>query len=77
MKKYKTKEGDVVQGATASQIVNQMRDGGFFTKKESQTEYMKGFAERYRQLSGKTIEYDTPEKFVESLLKAGYLEALD
>lgn len=77
MKKYKTKDGDVVQGATASQVVNQMRNTGFFTADESQAEFMRGFAERYRQVSGNTIRHSSPEKFIESLLQTGYLKYLD
>lgn len=71
--KYKTNEGEIVEGNSPIEIVRALRDGGRFVAEQSDDEYMKGFAERWKQYSGKSVQFDSAENFVNDLVKTGFM----
>ncbi len=71
---YKTEEGELIEGNSPKEIVRALRDGGRFTADQTDDEYMKGFAARWKQYSGNDIRFDSAENFIEDLNKTGFLK---
>ena len=74
--KYKTEEGELIEGNSPTEIVEKLRDGGRFTANQKTDEYMKGFAERWKQYSGNEIRFDSADNFVNDLLETGFFKLL-
>lgn len=72
--KYKTEDGEFVEGNSPIEIVRALRDGGRFTTNQTDDEYMKGFAERWKQYSGYDIRFDSAENFINDLVKTAFLQ---
>ena len=72
--KYKTEDGELIEGNSPIEIVRNLRDGGRFTAEQSDEEYMKGFAERWKEYSGNKVKFDSAENFINDLVKTGYLK---
>lgn len=71
--KYKTEDGELIQGNSPIEIVRNLRDGGRFTANQADGEYMIGFAKRWKEYSGHDIRFDSAENFVNDLVKTGCL----
>jgi hypothetical protein len=71
--KYKTEDGELIQGNSPIDIVRALRDGGRFTADQSDDEYMNGFAKRWKEYSGHDIRFDSAENFVNDLVNTGGL----
>ena len=72
--KYRTEDGEVIEGASPDEIVKALRDGSRFASDQNEADYIEGFADRYREYSESLIRSDTSENFVADLLKVGYLQ---
>lgn len=75
-KTYKLQDGGTITATCSSDFVTQFRKGSRFDSECTDTEYMNNFAERYKQYSGKTIRTDTPDNFLEDILKYKYAEII-
>ena len=71
--KYKTEDGEIVEGNSPIEIVRALRDGGRFTADQADDEYMKGFAVRWKEYSGHDIRFDSDENFITDLVKTAGL----
>lgn len=71
--KYKTEDGELIQGNSPVDIVRALRDGGRFTADQADAEYMLGFAKRWKEYSGHDIRFDSAENFVNDLVNTGGL----
>ncbi len=74
--KYKTEDGEFVEGNSPIEIVRALRDGGRFTAEQTEDEYMKGFAERWKEYSGNAVRFDSAENFVDDLVETGFMKAV-
>lgn len=72
--KYKTEDGELIEGNSPIEIVRNLRDGGRFTADQADDQYMKGFSERWKEYSGNKVRFDSAENFVNDLVKTGYLK---
>lgn len=73
MRLYKNTDGEIVQGATPIDVVQDLRDGSWFDNHVSLEAYMVGFAERIKISMGKDVRADNAENFIEDLIHIGYL----
>lgn len=69
-------DGSQMIAESAAQIVAFMRDGGRFTAAQTISEYMEGFADRYRVETGNMVRCHNEESFVADLLEYGFLTHL-
>ncbi len=74
--KFKTEEGEIVEGNSPIEIVRALRDGGRFCADQTDDEYMKGFAERWKEYSGGVVRFDTAYHFIDDLIKTGFLKGV-
>ncbi|WP_338813176.1 hypothetical protein V9L05_17720 [Bernardetia sp. Wsw4-3y2] len=73
MKTYKTSDEQIIKASSNLEIVNQLKNGGRFTADETPKQYIKGFAQRFKEYEGTQIRFDSVDNFVEDLLKIEYL----
>jgi hypothetical protein len=73
MKKYITENEEVLEASSNLEIVNKLKNSGRFTEGQTPTEYITGFAMRYKNYDGADIRSDSIDNFVEDLIKFGYL----
>lgn len=71
--KYQTRNGSLVEGRSASEIIEVMKSTGRFTAHETTTEYLAGLAEREKIYSGHDLVITSPEAFIDSALACGLL----
>ncbi|OIN55625.1 hypothetical protein [Arsenicibacter rosenii] len=73
--KYLLEDGSgVVEAATATDLVAQLKGDGRFTADQTNEEYMRDFAIRFREFyGGNVIRNDTPENFIADLVREGWL----
>jgi len=64
----------VVEAATATDLVAKLKGDGRFTADQTNEEYMRDFAQRFRDFyGGNPPRTDTAENFVADLLREGWL----
>lgn len=73
MKKYILQDGGRIAASCAEEFVRLLREGSWFDSDCTDREYMERFAGRYHESHGVTVSTDTPEQFMEDLIKAGYI----
>lgn len=71
--KYKTEEGELIEGNSPVELVESLRDGSRFASHETVDEYMAGFARRYLMYAGVTLRTDSCDVFIDDLKQCGYL----
>ncbi len=74
--KYNTFNGELVNGNSPLEIVQDLRNGSKFCSDQNEAEFMKGFAERLKRYSGDDIRFDSPENFVADLIEKNALQAI-
>lgn len=71
--KYTTRNGLQIEGQTASEVIDAMRESGRFTENQTTTEYLAGLAEREKEYSGIELVITSAEAFIDSALACGLL----
>ena len=72
--KYKTKDGEVIEGLTSDEVVNKIRNGSRFDGEKSMNEFMEDMSKRMNVYDGSVVRHSSSELFVEDLLACGWLE---
>lgn len=70
-------ENEIIEGATAKELALALKKGSKFASEENLSEYMRGFAQRYEELTGQKLAYNNSTNFINSLLAVGYLEPIE
>lgn len=73
---YKLQDGGTITATCPSDFVTNLRESSRFDSECTDAEYMANFAERYRQYSGHVLRTDTPDNFLEDLLKYDYAKII-
>lgn len=68
----KWQDGYTATGATARDLVEDMRRSGIFTASKTTGEYMRGVARRVSMGYG-LCRHDSPEHFIDDLLRIGLI----
>jgi hypothetical protein len=71
-KKFLLQDGGEITASCASDFVMKLREGSRFDSECTDTEYMTSFVDRFLQMSGFVIRADSPEHFLEDLIKYDY-----
>lgn len=75
--KYRTFEGEIVEGNSPFEIVANLKGSGRFVAEQSIEEYMERFAKRLLDYDGKVVRCDTTENFVSDLIDVGFIELIE
>jgi hypothetical protein len=67
MKYYLTSDVDIVSGSSATEIIEKLRDYSMFCRRQTLKEYMRGYAERTKEVFGVQITTASPEAFIKDL----------
>lgn len=70
---YKTEEGESVSGDSLFHIAQDLKNGSRFASNQNLSQFMEGFAERYKDYSGNVVRHDTAIAFIQDLIFFGYL----
>lgn len=70
---YLLRDGGKITATSASQFVTRLRESSRFDSDCSDEEYMSSFADRFAELHGVPVATDTPESFLDSLMRCGYV----
>ena len=73
-KKYKAEDGFTFEASSPLEAVKIIRDSSKFDHEKTVDKYMEDFASRFEIYSGENIRFDTPENFIEDLIKTKWLE---
>lgn len=73
--KYLLEDGSgVVEAATPGELVTKLKSDGRFTESQSNDDYMKAFALRFREFyGGNPPRIDSEQNFVADLIREGWL----
>lgn len=71
-KNFSLQDGGTITATCASDFVTKLRESSRFDSDCTDAEYMVNFANRFKQYSGKTVRTDSPDNFLEDLLKCDY-----
>lgn len=74
---YILQDGGKITATCASQFVTRLREGSRFDSDCSDEEYMSNFAGRFAELYGVSVAIDTPESFLDSLMRCGYVSVAE
>lgn len=75
MKTFKTTDGEKFSGATAEDVVTQMRRASV-NEEPTNAEYMREAAKRYSRVYGVIIRADHPGNFIADLLAGGIIKEI-
>lgn len=70
--KFITNNGEVIEGASPTELVTALRDGSRFSSDETLENYMRGFAYRQKTWSGIDVRWDNVDDFIADLTSSGY-----
>lgn len=70
--KFITNNGEVIEGASPTELVTALRDGSRFGSDETLQNYMRSFAYRHKTWSGIDVRFDDVDDFIEDLTQSGY-----
>ena len=70
--KYKTMDGQIVEGATANEVVEALR--AMTEPTDTLDQYMAMTAMRVRRMTGESINSETVDEFLKSLVKLDILK---
>ncbi|MCC8153996.1 MAG: hypothetical protein LIP01_07145 [Tannerellaceae bacterium] len=71
-KNYLLQDGGKITATCAAEFVTALREGSFFDSQGTDQEYMESFAARFKDYSGNDLRTDTPDNFLEDLIKYDY-----
>ena len=74
--KYKTKDGEVIEGFTSDEVVNKIKNGSRFDGEKSMSEFIEDMSKRMNVYDGSVVRHQSPELFVEDLLACGWLKII-
>lgn len=74
---YLLRDGGKITATSASQFVTRLRESSRFDSDCSDAEYMSNFAGRFAELHGVSLATDTPESFLNSLMRCGYVSVVE
>ncbi|EKN09444.1 MULTISPECIES: hypothetical protein [Parabacteroides] len=69
---FSLQDGGTITATCASDFVTKLRESSRFDFDCTDAEYMVNFADRFMQMSGQTVRTDSPDHFLEDLLKYDY-----
>jgi hypothetical protein len=75
--KFKDRNGELIQGSSLTQVVENLREGSMMAADQDLKTYMIGFAKREKMYSNFEVRYDTIENFVADLTSAGYWQRIE
>lgn len=70
-------DGSTIEATSATDFVTKLREGSRFHNTETDEQFMQGFALRYKELHGVTVDTSSANAFVSSLLELGYIESVE
>ncbi|MCC8186492.1 MAG: hypothetical protein LIP08_02995 [Bacteroides sp.] len=76
-KNYTLQDGGIITASCAAEFVTNLRESSRFDNECTDQDYMSNFAERFKQYSGSEIRTDTPDNFLEDLIKFDYAKVVD
>lgn len=71
-KTYLLQDGGKITASCASEFVTNLRESSRFDFDCTDAEYMINFSDRFNQYSGHIVRTDSPDNFLEDLLKYDY-----
>lgn len=71
--KFKTFDGELLEGSSPKEVIEQLRLGSRFASEQSETDFMKGFIRRWHEYSGKKIKGRTHESWIKGMIETGYM----
>lgn len=71
-KTYILQDGGKIIASCSSEFVTNLRESSRFDSECSDQEYMTNFAGRFVQYSGHEVRTDSPDNFLEDLIKYDY-----
>lgn len=71
-KTFSLQDGGTITATCASDFVTKLRESSRFDFDCTDGEYMENFADRFAQMSGQTVRTDSPDQFLEDLIKYDY-----
>ena len=77
MNAYLTREGDILYAQSKLELVEKMRSYTTFTQTQRVQEYMRGYAQRVKEIFGLQIAHDSPDSFVDSLIREDIIQKLE
>ena len=75
--RFQTHDGELLEGSSFKEIIEQLRLGSRFASEQSELEFMNGFKIRWHEYSGNEIKGEDHESWVKSLMEAGYMAKID
>jgi hypothetical protein len=70
---YTLQDGGIITATCASDFVTKLRESSRFDSECTDQEYMYHFADRYYDQTGYVVRADSPEHFVEDLIRYRFL----
>jgi hypothetical protein len=77
MKKYYLEDGGKITASSPEHFVEQLHKGSLFDSDGTDDEYILRFAERYKITTGIELDTSSVEKFLDSLIRAGYIYQIE
>lgn len=76
MKTYKLADGGTIAATSPETFVIALRKSSKFDSDCSNKQYMEHFADRYKVQTGIKIKTDSPELFIEELIRSNYMQEI-
>lgn len=77
MKKYNLSDGGHILATSHQEFAEKMRQSSKFDSECTNEEYMASFAERYEIQTGNIIQFDSPDNFVDDLVRFNYITSIE
>lgn len=74
--KFETHDGELLEGSSFKEIIEQLRLGSRFASEQGEIEFMNGFKIRWHEYSGNELKGENPESWVKSLIETGYMREI-
>lgn len=60
--------GEIIDASSEKELIDKLRTGSWYFASQTNSQYMKGYAERTKLLTGKILNPNSENEFVKSLI---------